>query len=156
MQSNKVNKIINIPNLWVVETVDSPSLADKLHKAWNKSEPLKIMIQVNTSSEEQKNGLELNLVNKTYEHIINNCKNLNVTGLMTIGSVNESLNAESGLNQDFLNLIESRSQLSSDFGLDPNKLELSMGMSSDFEKAIHMGSTSVRVGSLIFGDREKK
>jgi len=156
LQSNKVNKIVNIPNLWVIETVDSESLADKLHKAWKKSEPLKIMIQVNTSNEEQKNGLELNLVNKAYEHILNNCKNLDVTGLMTIGSVNESFNAESGLNQDFLNLIECRSKLNSEFGLDQNKLELSMGMSSDFEKAIQMGSTSVRVGSLIFGEREKK
>ena len=154
MQSNKVNKIVSIPNLWIVETVDSPSLADKLQKAWKKSEPLKIMLQVNTSKEDQKNGCELNLVGKTYEHIVNNCKNLEVTGLMTIGSVNESLNPESGLNQDFLNLIECRNQLSSQFGLDPNSLELSMGMSSDFEKAVEMGSTSVRVGSLIFGERK--
>jgi hypothetical protein len=74
---------------------------------------------------------------------------------MTIGSVNESLNSQ-GLNQDFLNLIDSQKSLINEFNLDENKLELSMGMSQDFEKAIQMGSTSVRVGSLIFGERDKK
>jgi len=38
-------------------------------------------------------------------------------------------------------------------GIDPSEIELSMGMSGDFEKAIYMGSTNVRVGSLIFGER---
>lgn len=158
LQSNKVNKIVSIPNLYVIETVDSNSLADKLQKALlaqNKPDPLKIMIQVNTSSEDQKNGIELNKVNETYSHIINECKNLEVTGLMTIGSVNESLNSQ-GLNQDFINLIDSQKSLIKEFNLDENKLELSMGMSQDFEKAIQMGSTSVRVGSLIFGERDKK
>lgn len=149
---------MQIPNLYIVETVDSTSLADKLQKAWsaqNKPEALKIMIQVNTSNEEQKNGLEPNLLPKAYEHIVNNCKSLEVCGLMTIGSVNESLNSD-GVNQDFLNLIDCRNKLASEFGFDANKLELSMGMSSDFETAIQMGSTSVRVGSLIFGERDKK
>lgn len=149
---------MQIPNLYIVETVDSTSLADKLQKAWsaqNKPEALKIMIQVNTSNEEQKNGLEPNLLTKAYEHIVNNCKSLEVCGLMTIGSVNESLNSD-GVNQDFLNLIDCRNKLASEFGFDANKLELSMGMSSDFETAIQMGSTSVRVGSLIFGERDKK
>ena len=158
LQSNKVNKIVSIPNLYVIETVDSNSLADKLQKALltqNKLDPLKIMIQVNTSSEDQKNGIQLNKVNETYSHIINECKNLEVTGLMTIGSVNESLNSQ-GLNQDFVNLIDCQKSLIKEFNLDENKLELSMGMSQDFEKAIQMGSTSVRVGSLIFGERDKK
>ena len=74
---------------------------------------------------------------------------------MTIGSVNESLNSQ-GLNQDFINLIDSQKSLIKEFNLNENKLELSMGMSQDFEKAIQMGSTSVRVGSLIFGERDKK
>ena len=74
---------------------------------------------------------------------------------MTIGSVNESLNSQ-GLNQDFVNLIDCQKSLIKEFNLDENKLELSMGMSQDFEKAIQMGSTSVRVGSLIFGERDKK
>lgn len=153
-----MNKIVKVPNLYIIETVDSISLADKLEKAWkdqNKSEPLKIMIQVNTSNEEQKNGLDVAELNKTYEHIVQNCKNLEITGLMTIGSVSESLNAE-GANQDFQNLIDYRSKLASEFNFESSKLELSMGMSSDFEKAIQMGSTSVRVGSLIFGERAKK
>lgn len=144
--------------MYIIETVDSTSLADKLQKAWlaqNKQDPLKIMIQVNTSNEDQKNGLEPTELKNTYEHIVKNCKNLEITGLMTIGSVNESLNAE-GLNQDFQNLIDNRAKLANEFNFDASKLELSMGMSSDFEKAIQMGSTSVRVGSLIFGERTKK
>jgi len=55
LQRNKIPKVINTPNLDMIETVDSIKLATALHEAWGKfgkSEPIKIMVQVNTSSEE--------------------------------------------------------------------------------------------------------
>lgn len=55
LQRNKISKVLNTPNLDMVETVDSIRIASSLHEAWGrfaKPEPLKIMVQVNTSSEE--------------------------------------------------------------------------------------------------------
>lgn len=56
LQSNKINKIVTLPNIYVVETVDDEKLAENLNKSWAKfcgTEPkLKVMIQVNTSGEE--------------------------------------------------------------------------------------------------------
>lgn len=57
LQRNKVNKIITVPNLWLVETVDSEKLAHALDAAWARekgtsAERLKVMVQINTSGEE--------------------------------------------------------------------------------------------------------
>lgn len=157
LQSSKCKQIASLPNLFMVETIDSAEIACKLNKAWGKrnSSPLNIMIQVNTSNEPQKNGVEPELVTETYEQILNNCENLKISGLMTIGSLADSLNTEK-TNKDFQTLIECREKIAEQLKIQPIKIELSMGMSNDFEKAIMMGSTNVRVGSLIFGEREKK
>jgi PLP dependent protein len=55
LQKNKLSKVINTPNLYMIETVDSIKIATSLHEAWGrikKPEPIKILIQVNTSAEE--------------------------------------------------------------------------------------------------------
>lgn len=57
LQRNKVNKVLSIPNLYIIETVDNEKLAAALHNSWPKfrkddEEKLKIMIQINTSKEE--------------------------------------------------------------------------------------------------------
>ena len=77
---------------------------------------------------------------------------------MTIGALGHSLATEhkEGANPDFLTLIDCRKKVAEKFGLDEASLELSMGMSNDFEEAIRMGSTNVRVGSSIFGARDYK
>jgi uncharacterized pyridoxal phosphate-containing UPF0001 family protein len=53
----------------------------------------------------------------------------------------------------FRKLIECRTKLAQNLGVPDEQLQLSMGMSGDFETAISLGATSVRVGSLIFGER---
>jgi PLP dependent protein len=59
LQSNKVSKIVKIPRLSVVETVTSAKLAEKLNSGWtDKDRKLKVMVQVNTSGEDNKNGVE--------------------------------------------------------------------------------------------------
>lgn len=55
--------------------------------------------------------------------------------------------------EDFVSLVELRTAVAKEFQLNLNSLELSMGMSGDFDKAITYGSTNIRVGSKIFGDR---
>lgn len=153
LQTNKAKKVAGLPNLFVIETVDSIKLADLLNNAMSSSDKtLNIMIQINTSHEAQKSGIAPSDLQNIFEHIRNNCKHLNILGLMTIGSYEQSTN-EDEINLDFKNLIQCRNELVEKLNLDPNSLEISMGMSHDFEQAVKMGSTNVRVGSLIFGSR---
>jgi uncharacterized pyridoxal phosphate-containing UPF0001 family protein len=73
---------------------------------------------------------------------------------MTIGSLNESSNREA--NADFELLRTLRTDLCDKLKLNVDNVELSMGMTSDFELAIEYGSTNIRIGSAIFGARQYK
>lgn len=162
LQSNKASLLVeSVPNLTTVETVDSEKLAKKLNAAvqtfWtadnnNSGKRLRVFVQVNTSGEESKSGVEptpgalLPLV--TY--IVKECPRLEFCGLMTIGMPDYTSRPE-----NFECLWKCREMVASvaNLGLDVKTLELSMGMSGDFEAAVAMGSTNVRVGSTIFGPR---
>ncbi|CAD6211966.1 GSCOCG00003924001-RA-CDS [Cotesia congregata] len=159
LQRNKVNKVLAVPNLWVVETVDSNKLATALDIAWPKfrrsdDSKLNIMVQVNTSKEEEKSGCEPAEASSLVKHVLENCKNLNFLGIMTIGAY--GYDPASGPNPDFLSLRQCREEICKELSLDKEQVELSMGMSTDFEHAIELGSTNVRVGSLLFGERPPK
>ncbi|CAG9794830.1 unnamed protein product [Diatraea saccharalis] len=158
LQTNKINKLLGSPGLFMVETVDSEKLADNLNKHWLKfrkdEERLKIMVQVNTSAEEAKNGIEPSQSTKLVEHILKSCLNLEFVGLMTIGQYDYDMSK--GPNPDFLTLVKCRQEVCENLKLDINQVELSMGMSTDFEHAIELGATTVRVGSNIFGARPLK
>ncbi|GLC39504.1 hypothetical protein PLESTF_001853800 [Pleodorina starrii] len=153
LQSNKVKAIVeSVPNLAMVETVDSTKLADKLNRAVEtagRSQPLPVMVQVNTSGEESKYGVEPGECVQLAAHIAKSCPHLRLAGLMTIGMPDYSSRPE-----NFQCLAECRTQVAAALGLVSEQLELSMGMSGDFEQAIEMGSTNIRVGSTIFGARE--
>ncbi|XP_050357718.1 pyridoxal phosphate homeostasis protein [Nymphalis io] len=158
LQTNKINKLLNSPRLYIVETVDSEKLADNINKQWVKirkdESKLNVMVQVNTSGEEAKNGVEPSQVTKLVEHVRNNCPDLDFKGLMTIGQYDYDMSQ--GPNPDFLTLVKCRQEVCEKLGLDINNVELSMGMSSDFEHAIELGATTVRVGTNIFGVRPPK
>lgn len=176
LQSNKVNKLLKVRNLQVMETVDSEKLANLINNAIGKHvdeltcgktqeigdtpnieshkiKKLRVMVQVNTSGEEQKNGIEPSQAIQLADHIVSNCKWLDFGGIMTIGKLDGWGNQP---NQDFQRLFELRDVIAKRLSLNPNDLDLSMGMSSDFEEAIIQGSTSIRVGTLIFGERPPK
>lgn len=108
-----------------------------------------IFLQINTSAEEVKNGMKASECLLVAQHILNNCPNLNLLGLMTIGADRDDCT----INPDFVILNELADKLSTQLGI---QLEKSFGMSNDFELAIRQGSTNVRVGSLIFGSRGRK
>ena len=160
-QTKNVNKLAKCRNLSVIETITSEKLADKLQFQFAKKEKeslVNVMVQVNTSGEENKNGIEPGKDTlEAVKHITQKCPNLKVTGLMTIGalghSVASSSQQEDGPNPDFVTLIQCRREVANFLDVDENLLELSMGMSNDFTEAISMGSTNVRIGSSIFGAR---
>ena len=137
--------------------------------------PLNILLQVNTSGEDNKSGaLPLNPaidstsaeLTQLARFIITECPRLHLQGLMTIGSLTESLASAEKPNEDFERLVQTRDllqvELTKEFPSDSGRwgvegtLMLSMGMSSDFEAALKAGSDIVRVGTSIFGSRPKK
>ncbi|KAL7533388.1 hypothetical protein ACHAWF_004475 [Thalassiosira exigua] len=157
LQSNKAAplvKTVGLDKLACIETVSTLKLAGKLNRAVEalnegseEKKKLGIYIQVNTSGEESKSGVSpggdvIDLVKQISEE----CPWLSVDGLMTIGAP--------GDNTCFDTLVQCRDELATALGRDPNGLDLSMGMSGDFEVAIARGATSIRVGSTIFGERD--
>ncbi|KAJ9689671.1 hypothetical protein PVL29_012384 [Vitis rotundifolia] len=138
LQSNKVKPLLTgVPNLAVVETVD------------DEKKPLKVMVQVNTSGEESKSGVDPAACVELVKHVALGCPNLEFCGLMTIGMPDYTSTPE-----NFKTLANCRSEVCKSLGITEEQCELSMGMSGDFELAIEMGSTNVRIGSTIFGARE--
>ena len=103
---------------------------------------------MNTSGEESKFGVDPGDCVGLAQHILAKCPNLQFGGLMTIGMPDYTSRPE-----NFIQLAECKKRVCEVTGLAPETLELSMGMSGDFEQAIEMGSDNVRVGSSIFGAR---
>ncbi|KAL0407243.1 UNVERIFIED_CONTAM: Pyridoxal phosphate homeostasis protein [Sesamum latifolium] len=152
LQSNKVKTLLTgVPNLAMVETVDDEKIANHLNRAIGNMgrKPLKVLVQVNTSGEESKSGVEPAGCVDLAKHISTNCPNLEFCGLMTIGMPDYTSTPE-----NFTTLANCRSEVCKALGIEEEQCELSMGMSGDFELAIEMGSTNVRIGSTIFGARE--
>ncbi|KAI9142906.1 hypothetical protein BKA69DRAFT_1123676 [Paraphysoderma sedebokerense] len=146
LQSNKAKIVASIPNLYVVETVDSIKIADALNKHRTSENPLRVFLQVNTSNEETKSGTTPDTLSTLVSHVLTSCPNLRIAGLMTIG--------EAGSSDDFVKLVKCKEAVEQEFGAKlSGKLELSMGMSGDFEEAIKYGSSNVRIGSTLFGAR---
>jgi PLP dependent protein len=148
LQSQKAKQLIReVPNLHVLETIDSEKLASKIENALASLDrpPLRVFIQVDTSNEDTKSGVTPGDLDILLNSIKSKCPHLIVAGLMTIGAPGDS--------SCFDKLAACRSAAALTLGVDELALELSMGMSEDFPQAIAKGSTSVRVGSLIFGSR---
>lgn len=171
----------------MVSSVDTVKKATQLNvgrAAISADTPLKIHIQVNTSSEASKSGTSPGTDTTNLAlHILKTCPHLHLSGLMTIGAIGRSAAVAHGgesYNPDFRVLQEERDRLENslrnendaeewqsrwgaEIHVEENenvkqnhqykRLEMSMGMSDDFELAIEMGSNEVRVGSTIFGPR---
>jgi PLP dependent protein len=136
LQSNKVKYALKIFDY--IHSLDSEKIAKKIHdEQLKQNKKVKLFIQVNIGNEDQKSGVNKNELHNLYNY----CRklNLDVIGLMCIPPFNEDPEKyfkETNLLKNELNL-----------------LELSMGMSSDYIKAIRNSSTYLRIGSNIFGKR---
>ena len=174
LQSNKcVTLARDVRGLWAVESVDTQKKATLLNKGWAErwrgidgeeqaanegvERKLRVFVQVNTSGEENKSGVEPGEPTVTLCRFIQEkCPELHLQGVMTIGAIARSkATTPENENEDFLCLRETRDRVAKELGLE-GQLELSMGMSEDFEGAIALGSDQVRVGSTIFGARPPK
>ena len=138
LQSNKTKKAAEL--FHVVQTVDSPKLARRLNES---PRPMEVMLEVKLSSEEAKSGAAPADLPELIA-AVRACPNLRLLGLMTMPPWSDDPEASRGY---FRGLRE----LAGQHGLE----QLSMGMSHDLETAIEEGSTCVRVGTALFGKRQK-
>ena len=138
LQTNKTRAAMELADC--IHTLDRTKLATTMARiAQELGKCPELFVQVNTGDEPQKSGVSP----KETQAFVKECLDMDlpVKGLMCIPPVNEEASLHFAL---LKNIAE-------DCGLS----DLSMGMSSDFEKAISFGATHVRVGSAIFGDRVK-
>lgn len=111
---------------------------------------LNILIQMNLTAEESKSGVRTLDELKALEDQIMEMDRLRLTGLMTIG---DPFASDADNQRVFARLNEINQQEALRLGLKDQMVELSTGMSADFELALKEGATYVRVGSAIFGGR---
>lgn len=152
LQSNKAKTLLSgVPNLAMVEGVDNQKVANNLDRMVSNlgRNRLRVLVQVNTSGEESKSGVDPSDCVDLAKHVKLSCPNLEFSGLMTIGMPDYTSTP-----QNFRTLSNCRTEVCKALEMDEEQCELSMGMSGDFELAIESGSTNVRVGSTIFGPRE--
>ena len=136
LQSNKVKDAVKIFDY--IHSLDSTKLAKKIaDEQYKQNKIVKLFIQVNIGNEEQKSGVKVNQIDDllTFSKQLN----LSVIGLMCIPPANK----EPDKYFKEINLLNKKFNLQ----------EISMGMSSDYLKAVENSSTYLRIGSSIFGQR---
>ena len=146
LQTNKVKYIA--PFIDTIQSVDSEKLLIEINKeAAKNNKKIKVLLQVKIAEEETKYGLEISEAKEIFSNYLEHqYPNIEILGLMGMATFTDNKNQ---VKSEFLVLKSLFDELSTF-----KKLEtLSMGMSDDFALAIECGSTSVRIGSAIFGVR---
>ena len=143
IQSNKCKDIAE--NFEWVHTLDRLKIAKKLNEYTPSGKKLKVLIQVNLDNDENKGGIKKENLEELMKNITK-FKNLEFRGLMIMPSVNAK--------KEELRLIyEEAYSLTNSMEVKEHNLELSMGMTNDFKIAIEEGSSMIRIGTGIFGER---
>ena len=138
LQSNKAKKAVKIFDY--IHSLDNTKLASKIaqyEKELNKK--IRLFIQINLAEESKKSGILLNDLNDFY-HYCTKELSLNVIGLMCLPPIESN-------SQEYFKMLKNAAEKL-------NLKDLSMGMSSDFEQAILNGSTYLRLGTIILGERK--
>ena len=138
LQTNKAKKAVKLFDY--IHSLDNAKLASKIsqfEKEFGKK--LKLFIQINIAQENQKSGISLNDLKSFYLYCTKELS-LNIIGLMCLPPINETP-------EKYFQILNKESEL---LGLKDS----SMGMSADYEQALVYGSTFLRLGTAIFGDRK--
>ena len=147
VQSNKIKYMAPYVNL--IHGVDSFKSIKLINKEGKKNNRIiNCLLQLKVSKEESKFGLEADALKKiTFSNEYNQMKNVKIRGIMTMAT---NTNNKDIIRDEFIYAKNIFDEISS---LDNNYEILSMGMSNDYQLAIECGSNMIRIGSLIFGDR---
>ncbi|PIF04839.1 MAG: YggS family pyridoxal phosphate-dependent enzyme [Arcobacter sp.] len=140
LQKNKINNLIDL-NPILMHSLDSLELAKELDKKLKaKNKKMNCLLQINSSYEETKSGVDPKDAVNIYAEIVEKYSNINLKGVMSIGAHSQ--------NRD--DIIKSFQTTKKIFDTCKDAKICSMGMSKDFELAILEGSTMIRVGSALF------
>lgn len=149
LQTNKAKKAVQLFDM--IQSVDSLKLAEEINRhSGQTGKQMECLIEVNSSEEESKFGVKpeeaMNLIDR-----VNKMENIALRGLMTIGPLVEDMQAiRYAFHKTSDLFMQAADLVGESFSI------LSMGMSDDFEIAIEEGSNMVRIGTAIFGPRERK
>ena len=148
LQTNKVRQIV--PFVSLIQSVDSVRLAECINREAERiGRVIDILLEIHITQEESKTGWNYSeLVEYLHSGAMAELKNIRVRGIMGMATNTDD---EEIIRHDFERLAECKRELASHFGEEFDIL--SMGMSDDYELAIECGSTMVRIGSSIFGNR---
>lgn len=150
LQSNKARKAVQLFD--VIHSLDSVELAERLERICIEEdrESLSVLAQVDLAGEATKSGIGEGDLPELVEYL-SECERLRFEGLMVLPPLNDLSEATRPY---FRRLRDIRDELAANHCFAKGRGELSMGMSHDFEVAIEEGSTMVRVGTAIFGERQ--
>lgn len=151
LQTNKVKYIV--PFISMIESVDSFKLLKSINReAENVGRTIACLLQIHIATEESKYGFSLVEI----EEMLNNkefdlLRNISICGVMGMATFTDDMSV---VRKEFRELRTSYETLKGRyFTSDINFTEISMGMSGDYQIAVEEGSTIIRVGSILFGER---
>jgi len=152
LQSNKVKSIV--PFISMIQSVDSYKLLQTINsEAVKISRVVDCLLQIHIAKEDTKFGFSMNELSELLESQeflkMENVRLCGVMGMATFTSDTGQVRKEFGYLADCLKTLKNRY-----FSGNSSFKEISMGMSGDYEIAVKEGSTIVRIGSLIFGERK--
>jgi pyridoxal phosphate enzyme (YggS family) len=154
LQTNKVKNVV--PFVYLIHSVDSFKLALKINDEASKiNRSVKCLIQVNTSNEDQKSGVDVKHALKLVKEI-SELKNVKIKGFMTLAKFIDDYGNEDQrkiVRANFKTLKGLFDEVKSMNILNVDIKYLSMGMTSDYDMALEEGSNMIRIGTAIFGNR---
>ncbi|MBT7609003.1 MAG: YggS family pyridoxal phosphate-dependent enzyme [Bacteriovoracaceae bacterium] len=156
LQTNKINRLLKIPNLYAIHSIDSKKLLEGIYDRIDLFEgyQLRFYVQIKTSEEHEKSGVEnYDQLSQIVNYILAHPHaKLKFQGLMTMGAIRTE-NFKVDAVTSFKKLAKIRNKLLKDYDLNQD-FELSMGMSNDYQLAIDSGSHLVRIGQALFPEKE--
>lgn len=154
LQTNKARQAVEMFDM--IHSIDSFALAKEIdRRAYIKDRVIPILIQVNTSREKSKYGLDPDNTLEAVKQIAE-LKNVRIKGLMTIGALSATTAGDADKIRGYFRKLREMRDFLRDQKIPNVEMELlSMGMSSDFEIAIEEGSNFIRIGTAIFGKRKR-
>jgi len=141
LQKNKINHLLELsPSL--IQSCDSLELAHEINKRIKDNKKIAILLQINSAKEESKAGVMPETAKEIYHQIQQECPNLLLKGVMSIGAHSEDKKEIQKSFETTYKIFEDLKPLGASI--------CSMGMSNDFELAIKCGSNMLRLGSILF------
>ena len=153
LQRNKVRDAFQFAH--VIQSVDSVKLLKKIqHVSKSLEQRIEIYFQINFTREKTKHGLLPEEIDSLVEYYFNSLEEyplVKFTGLMTIGM----LGSEKETKKAFEQCFQTGQKIIREYGLPPKEFVFSYGMTNDYVLALQTGSTMLRLGTALFGEREK-